>query len=318
MRIIFLGSPECAVPPLEALIQAGYEVVAVVTQPDKPAGRKQVLTPPPVKLAAQQHHIPVLQPPDMSNAEVVEQIAAYQPDVGVVAAYGELLRKRVRAIPPLGYLNIHPSLLPLYRGPSPVVGAILAGDTEVGVTIMKLEAKMDSGPILAQVTVPLLPTARTGALTDELFRLGAQVLQEVLPHYVSGQLVPRPQDDSQASYTTMLTRADGLINWSLPALVIERRTRAYDPWPAAHTIWRNQPFKVVSAQVCADWSGTDVPGTLVGVDAAGAPMVATGSGALALYDVQPAGRRCMTGREWLHGQRGAVVGQQFGGESVIQ
>ncbi len=310
MRVLFLGSPDFAVAPLEMLVEAGYDVVTVLTQPDRPAGRKRVLTPPPVKEAALALNLPVVQPPSLRDETVITQLKALQPEVGVVAAYGEILRKAVLAIPPLGYLNIHPSLLPLYRGPAPVVGAILAGDTETGVTIMKLDAGMDSGPILGQVTIPMPAQARAGALTDALFRLGAQLLQDVLPRYASGAIVPHPQDDSQATVTRLLKKADGVLDWSLPALVLERQTRAYDPWPGAATTWQGQQVKVIAARVESAWEGSDAPGTIVGTH--DGPLVATGSGALDVLEMQPAGKRAMRGADWLAGQR-AVVGQQFGG-----
>lgn len=310
MRILFLGSPAFAVAPLEMLVAAGYDVVSVLTQPDRPAGRKRVLTPPPVKEAALALNLPVLQPPSLRDETVIAQLDALQPDVGVVAAYGEILRKAVLNIPPLGYLNIHPSLLPLHRGPAPVVGAILAGDTETGVTIMKLDAGMDSGPVLGRVTVPMPAQARTGPLTDELFQLGARLLIEVLPRYANGAIEPQPQDHRQATVTRLLKKADGVLDWTQPAIVLERQTRAYDPWPGTSTTWQGQRVKVVAARVDSSWHGSEPPGTVVGTDAG--PLVATGSGALELLEMQPAGKRVMRGAEWLAGQR-AAMGQQFGG-----
>jgi methionyl-tRNA formyltransferase len=239
----------------------------------------------------------------------VAQIAALRPDVGVIVAYGEILRQPVLNIPPLGFLNIHPSLLPLYRGPAPVAGAILAGERETGVTIMRLDQQMDSGPILAQVTVPLLPTARTGPLTDELMRLGGRLMCEVLPRYAAGELAPTPQEHSQATFTKLLRKTDGAVDWAQPALVIERMIRAYDPWPGAYTLWRGQQLKLLEAAIHADWNGAAAPGTIIGAEPE--PLVATGSGALALRSVQPAGKRPMQGSAWLRGQPDAV-GQPFG------
>lgn len=300
MRIIFLGSPSYAVHALDALVAAGYTIVGVVTQPDRPAGRDRRLTPPPVKVAALAHGLPVLQPETLRAPEVVETLRALQPDVGVVAAYGEILRRAVLEIPPLGYLNIHPSLLPLYRGPTPVAGAILAGETVSGVTIMRLDPGMDSGPILAQAMVDLPPNARTGPLTDELFRLGATLLVEVLPRYMRGEIELRPQDHSQATVTKMLKKEDGRIDWTLPAIVIERMTRAYDPWPSAYTFWRGQMLRIMSAAVVpTDASAT--PGMVIGRSAHGHPLVQTGSDALELVEVQPASRRPMSGAAWLAG-----------------
>jgi methionyl-tRNA formyltransferase len=268
-----------------------------------------VLTPPPVKVAAERLGVPVLQPARLRGEEIIEHLAALQPDVGVVAAYGEILRTAVLDIPPLGYLNIHPSLLPLHRGPAPVVGAILAGESETGVTIMKLDEHMDSGPMLAQVTIPMPPGARAGALTHQLFRLGTDALLDVLPRYAAGELELRPQDDSQATFTKMLKKTDGHIDWSQPALVIERMVRAYDPWPGAYTTWKGQQVRLTHTQVQPDWTGTELPGTIVAAAADG-PLVATGGGALHILDMQPSGKRGMSGRDWLAGQRD-VVGQQF-------
>lgn len=303
MRILFMGSPAFAVHPLRALAAAGHTIVGVVTQPDRPAGRQRQLSPPPVKLAAQELNLPLLQPETLRDPAVVVQLAALAPDLGVIAAYGEILRRNVLAIPPLGYLNIHPSLLPLHRGPTPVSGAILAGDRETGVTIMRLDPGMDSGPILAQAIVPLPPTARAGPLTDELFQLGARLLVEAIPPYAAGRLVPRPQDASQATITRMLKKEDGLIDWALPALIIERMTRAYDPWPGAVTGWHGQPLRLLAATVLPDWSGVAEPGAYIGRGLSGGPLVATGGGALELLELQPAGKRPMTGAAWLQGQR---------------
>jgi len=309
MRILFLGSPAFAVYPLTALAQAGYDIVGVITQPDRPAGRKRIMTPPPVKEAAQRLNLPIIQPATLRDPAVVAQLEALQPDIGIVAAYGEILRKAVLAIPPRGYLNIHPSLLPLHRGPMPVAGAILAGDTETGVTVMKLTPGMDSGPLLAQATVPLPPTARTGALNDKLFQLGAQLLLEVLPRYAAGQITPREQDHSQATVTKLLSKEDGRVDWTRPAQVIERMIRAYDPWPSAFTTWQGQQLKLLDATVQPDSAGEAAPGTIVGT--AEGPLVATGSGALELREVQPAGKRPMRGRAWLSGQHEAA-GQRLG------
>lgn len=300
MRILFLGSPSFAVHALEALVAAGHEIVGVVTQPDRPAGRDRRLTPPPVKVAALAHNLPVLQPETLRDPTVVETLSALQPEVGVVAAYGEILRRAVLSIPPLGYLNIHPSLLPLYRGPTPVAGAILAGETVTGVTIMLLDPGMDSGPILAQAVVDLPPTARAGQLTDELFRIGADLLVQVLPRYARGEIEPRPQDHRRATVTKMLKKEDGRIDWSLPAIVIERMTRAYDPWPGAYTFWRDQPLRIIKAAV-ASADGTNAPGTVIGRSGGGHPLVQTGSDALELIEVQPASRRPMSGSAWLAG-----------------
>lgn len=300
MRVVFLGTPDYAAIPLRALAHdPRYELVGVVTQPNRPAGRGRTLVPPPVKLTADELGIPVLQPATLRDPAAIAQLADWQPQVGVVAAYGEILRKAVLGIPPLGYLNIHPSLLPRYRGPTPVPAAILGGDATTGVTVMLLDAKMDSGPILAQHALPLAPDARAGTLTRTLFELGAQMLLEALAGYASGVCVPTPQDEAQASYCPMLHKHDGLIDWRAPAAQIERMTRAYDPWPGAQTLWRGQPFKIIAARADTAWAGQATPGTLLLRPAAA--MVATGTGALELITVQPAGKPPITAAAWRHG-----------------
>jgi methionyl-tRNA formyltransferase len=281
-----------------------------VTQPDRPAGRNRALQPPPVKQAALRLGIPVLQPATLRDPAVVEQLAAWRPDAGVVAAYGEILRKNVLELPALGYLNIHPSLLPRYRGPTPVHAAILNGDAETGVTVMLLDAKMDSGPILAQRRVPLAPDARNGPLTQALFELGSELLVGALADYAAGKLTPTPQDDSQASYCKMLHKSDGLIDWSAAALQIERMTRAYDPWPGAQTSWRAQPLKVVAARAHPGWVGDEPPGSLL--PRPDGLWVATGAGALELLTVQPAGKRELAAQAWRHGLQN-LAGARLGG-----
>jgi methionyl-tRNA formyltransferase len=251
----------------------------------------------------------VLQPETLREETAVLQLTALRPDVGVVAAYGEILRKAVLAIPPLGYLNIHPSLLPRHRGPTPVPGAILAGDAETGVTVMKLDAKMDAGPILAQQRIPLPPDARAKALTEELFGLGAALLLESLERYAAGRLEPTPQDDSQATYTALLQKADGVIDWGVQAQQIERMTRAYDPWPGAWTSWRGQPLKIIAGRAHTEWAGDAPPGALL--DRKDGVWVVTGDGALELLLVQPAGKRALAAAEWRRGLRD-VAGARLG------
>lgn len=322
MRVLFLGTPSFAATVLERLARdARYELVGVVTQPDRKAGRGGSPQPPPVKRRASELGLaaPLLQPETLRDPQVVAQLAALRPDVGVVAAYGEILRKDVLAIPPLGYVNIHPSLLPRHRGPSPVAGAILSGDAETGVSLIRLTARMDAGPILAQERVALPPDARAEPWTERLFALGAELLVEALPRYAAGALTPAPQDDGLATYTALLKKEDGAVDWRAPAAQIERMTRAYDPWPGAHTTWRGQPLKIIAARAAATESTEDSeetrsvssvssvanlpPGTLL--DGAGGPLVVAGDGLLELVTVQPAGRRPMDARDWQRGLHGA-------------
>lgn len=307
MRILFLGTPSPAVHPLRRLVEAGHEVVTVVTQPDRPAGRSGAPQPPPVKQAALELGLPVFQPETLRDDAVVERLRALQPEAGVVAAYGEILRRAVLEIPTLGYLNIHPSLLPLYRGPSPVAAAILAGDEMAGVTVMLLERAMDAGPILAQTPILLDSSARAGPLTDRLFALGAEMLVGVLPLYASGDLVPAPQEPTRATVTRMLTREDGRMEWTRPAIDIERAVRAYDPWPGSWTTWKGQPLKILSATV-EEHTGGERPGAILDLPGL---VVAAGVDAVRLREIQPAGKRTMSGDEWKRGQRG-LTGARLG------
>lgn len=307
MRVLFLGTPSFATMPLRRLLEAGHEVVAAVTQPDRPAGRSRTPQAPPVKQAALERDVPVLQPETLRESNVIAQLRDLRPDVGVVAAYGEILRRAVLDIPPLGYLNIHPSLLPLYRGPAPVAEAIRNGDSVTGVSVMLLERAMDAGPILAQATVPLNTDARTGPLTDHLFALGSDLLVGVLPLYAAGELVPTPQDHERATFTGMLSREDGRLDWTRGAAELERMVRAYDPWPGTWTMFGEQPLKVLAADVVA--RDHDAPaGTVLPDDDL---VVAAGGDALRLNTVQPAGKRPMAGGDWKRGQA-RLVGARLG------
>lgn len=312
MRILYLGTPDFATIPLAALAQdTRYTLVGIVTQPDRPTGRSKTPQPPPVKATATRLglDIPIFQPETLRDPTAVATIAALRPDIGIVAAYGEILRSNVLDIPPLGYINIHPSLLPRYRGPTPVASAILSGDSETGVTIMKLDTHMDSGPLLAHRRVPLVPTARTGTLTQELFHTGTQLLLEILEPYRTGTLIPIQQDEQQATYTKLLHKADGLIDWTTSAIHIERMTRAYDPWPGALTTWQQQPLKIIAARAHPDQRTSLPPGTLLAhkTDI----WVQTGKGTLELLNIQPAGRRPLSATQWRNGLRN-IDGEQLG------
>ena len=235
MRIVFLGSPAFALPALQALIDSPHDVVAVVTQPDRPAGRGHATAPPPVKNLALANGLNVIQPERVSDLDSVEALRALEPDVAVVAAYGQILRQRVLDVPKIGSLNLHASLLPRHRGASPVAAAILAGDDVTGVTIMEVVRALDAGPMVATVEEPILPNDTTGSLEARLAKAGARRLLEVLNPWAEGSITTVPQDESLATYAPLLTRADALIDWWRPAVEIERRVRAFQPWPVAHT-----------------------------------------------------------------------------------
>jgi len=302
-RVVFMGTPEFAVPSLRAL--AGhYEVALVVTQPDRPAGRSRAPRPPAVKVAAQALGMQVYQPDSLRGPEAVARLEAAQPEVIVVAAHGEILRQNVLSLPPRGCVNVHASLLPRHRGAAPVAAAILAGDEVTGVTIMLMDAGMDTGPILARAQESIRPDDTTGTLTARLAELGARTLLETLPRWLAGEIEPQPQDSSQATYAPRITKEDGLIDWAEPAEVIERKVRAFDPWPGAYSYWQGRRLRIVSAGVVAGWCGGEEPGTVL--ETAQGVAVATGGGALLLRELQLEGRCCVGCAEFLRGQRGFV------------
>ncbi|HIP97224.1 MAG TPA: methionyl-tRNA formyltransferase [Anaerolineae bacterium] len=309
-RIVFMGTPPFAVPTLEALVtQGSYELVCVVTQPDRPAGRGRRLAAPAVKEAALAHGLPVWQPRTLRDPEAVGKLHALSPTVIVVAAFGQILSPDVLAIPPWGCLNVHASLLPRWRGAAPIPAAILAGDEETGVTIMLLDEGMDTGPILTQASLPIHPEDTTGSLTERLATLGADLLIATLPRWLAGEIQPRPQDHSQATICRPLRKEEGWLNWSRPAIELERRVRAYSPWPGAYTTWRGQRLKVLRAASLMDWHGPQPPGQVIALPEGTA--VATGKGALLLLEVQLAGRRATAIADFLRGRK-EFVGSHLG------
>lgn len=313
LRIIYMGTPQFAVPALEALIHGsapgkvlptGYEIVTVVTRPDKPVGRGQDIVYSPVKQAALAHGMPVWQPGSFKRPENGEALAAYHADLYIVAAFGQILPRAVLDQPRFGTLNIHASLLPRYRGVSPISEAILQGDSETGVTIMLLDAGVDTGPTLLKRSIPIDENATTGSLTAKLADLGADALVEVLPRWISGEITPELQDELQSTHTHMLRKEDGAIQWQRPAAVIARMVRAYTPWPGAYTHWRGKLLKIVSAHALTlEPDANVVPGTVSVREAAGHPVLAivTGAGFLLVQQLQLEGKRAMSAEEFLRG-----------------
>ncbi len=303
-----MGTPAFAVPILEGLVTQGYNIVGVVTQPDKPTGRGQQVAISPVKSVALARGLPVLQPKSFRRPEAAEHLRALAPEVIVVAAYGQLLPPAVLAIPPLGCLNVHASLLPRYRGAAPISAAILAGDTVTGVTIMRLDAGMDTGDILAQAQLAILPDDTTASLSERLARLGATLLLATLPRWAAGEIVPQPQEHTQATYTHPVRKEDGQINWHRPALEIERQVRACFPWPSAHTTWQGRRLKIWRATARTD----RVPGEPGDVVLRNNDLVVvTGEGILILHELQMEGRRPLPAADFARGQRG-FVGTRLG------
>ncbi len=306
-RIVFMGTPEFAVPSLAALLDAGYDVVGVLTKEDQPAGRGQQIEQSPVKRLALARGVPVQQPRTLRSAAAQAELAALAPDVIVVAAYGLILPQAVLDLPRHGCVNVHGSLLPQHRGAAPIAAAILAGDSEAGITLMLMDAGVDTGPMLASAAIPIAPDDTTGSLTVKLADLGAGLLLRTLPGWLSGDLAPQPQREAGATYAPRIVKEAGQIDWSEPAALIERRVRAYQPWPSAYTTWNGQRLKVLRA-----WVGdseperkTGGPGTVIAGpgDAAG---VMTGAGVLWLGEIQLAGKRAMHLPAFLQGARGFV------------
>ena len=308
-----MGTPAFAVPVLSALLDAGHEVVGVYTQPDRPTGRGKRVVPTEVKKFALEQGLPVFQPASLRrDAPARQLLAALSPDLIVVAAYGLFLPADTLELPRLGCLNVHPSLLPKYRGPSPVASAILSGDAVTGVTIMQIDEGMDSGPIVAQRETPIGPDETTQDLTTRLFEIGSALLVEVLPRWERGELQARPQDHSRATVTSRLSKEDGAIDWSRSAERIAREVRAYHPWPGSSTRWMGRMLKIVEASpLSSEAEAPTSPGRVVPLPNGGVG-IGTGEGVLEVRRLQLEGRRAHSAREFVAGHRdlvGSTVGE---------
>ena len=304
MRLIFMGTPAAVVPTLTALHHApDLTIAAVYTPPDRPRGRGRPTERTPVKAAALALNLPVLQPHSLRADAAQQELQALQPDVIIVAAYGKLLPPEVLAIPPHGCLNLHPSLLPRYRGPSPVATAILDGATATGLTLMLLDPGMDTGPILAQQQYPLTGQETAADLTADLFNLGAQLLLDHLNPWLSGQLTAQPQDETQATITRKLERNDGIADWHLPAAVLERMCRAYTPWPGLTAHWQGQSLRLLSVTALENSdSPAAAPGQIIPLNSAATPAaIATAQGILIPQQLQLEGRRPAAINDFLRG-----------------
>jgi methionyl-tRNA formyltransferase len=298
-RLVFMGSPEFALPSLQALAH-NFQVVGVVTQPDRPAGRGREITPPPVKSLARNLDIPTIQPNRLKETRAMEQLQDWRPDLIVVAAFGQILRPEVLDLPPHGCVNVHASLLPRWRGAAPIQAAIMHGDHQTGITIMKMDPGLDTGPILHQRGILIEPEDTAAALNRKLSELGAELLLDTLPAYLRGEITPTPQDDDLATYAPMLKKEDGRLDFNRPVEELQRKVRAFNPWPGAFTTWLGRMLKIHRAQAVSIKSELR-PGTLT--VHTGLPAVAAIGGLLVLEEVQPEGKRAMDGAAFLQGAR---------------
>ena len=309
LRLIFAGTPDFAAEALHALIRSPHEIVAVYTQPDRPAGRGRKLTPSPVKQLALQHQLTVLQPVSLKTAEAAAQLRALDADVMVVAAYGLILPPEVLEIPRNGCLNIHASLLPRWRGAAPIQRAILAGDSETGITIMQMDKGLDTGAMLLKLTCPITGEDTAASLHDRLASLGAEAIITALDQLPT--LTATPQDDREATYAAKLTKQEAVIDWCRPAEELDRQIRAFNPWPVAQTSVNGQTLRIWSAQPLAGKANVS-PGTVIGRDKQGID-VACGEGVLRLTWLQPAGSKPMDVAAFLNGRPDWLTpGKQLG------
>jgi len=306
VRVVYFGTPEFAVPSLRALVGEGFDVVGVVTRPDKPTGRhRSHATPSAVKTAALENDLAVLEPERPSAPDFLAALQQLAPDISIVAAYGHILPQALLDVPARGSVNVHASLLPALRGAAPIQRAILAGLTETGITIMKMDAGMDTGPILHQVTTPIADDETGGELTERLAELGAEALIEALTMLDEGGLEPRPQDAAQATLAPKIKREEERLDWACPADVVARKIRAFDPRPGAWTMGRDRELKLFGARA------VDAAGERGRVLSAGDELVvACGAGAVAVTEIQPAGRARMTARAFVNG-RGVAAGDSL-------
>lgn len=311
MRLLFIGTPDFASASLEALLRSDNSVVGVVTQPDRPKGRGQTLTPSPVKLLAQRAQIPLLQPLKMKDPEFLQALARWKPDLITVAAFGRILPPAILSLPPRGCINVHGSLLPKYRGAGPIQWAIINGETETGITTMLMDEGMDTGAMLLQEPIPITPDDTVETLSPRLAELGGRLLVETITRLKAGTLVPRPQDASQATLAPLLNKEDGVIDWALSATALTNRVRGLSPWPGAYTTTTGGDRWTIWRALALPGPVTKPPGIVVAVTTK-AIHVATGEGVLAVTELQPANSRRMAVSQYLAGHP-VVVGERLGG-----
>jgi len=309
MVVVFFGTPQFAVPTLRRLVDSTHSVAGVITQPDRPRGRGQKITHAPVKALALERGIPVYQPDRLKPPEVADTLRGWGSDLGVVAAYGRIIPEHLLTIPRFGMINVHASLLPKYRGAAPVHRAVINGDSQTGVTIMRVVKELDAGAMFAKVTRPIGPDETSDVVETALAEMGAELLLTVVDQLVSGTAHEEPQDETQATYASRLTKEEGLIDWTRSAPEIHNRIRGLYPWPHAYTFFKGTRLIVLRSAVATAGASPTIPGTILRVTSE-AIEVATGDGELAILDVQPEGRRAMRAHDFLLGHR-LATGETF-------
>lgn len=311
MVVVFFGTPDFAVPSLEALIASRHRVAAIVSQPDRPKGRGQTLQPTPTKTVGQAHGIPVLQPARIREQDFLDQLRGFAPDLGVVVAFGRILPDALIAIPRLGMINVHASILPRYRGAAPIQRAVIAGDPETGVTIMRIETELDAGAMFAARAVPIPSEATSGDMESRLAILGAELLLPVVDALDAGTAVETPQDHARATFAPKITKEEGAIDWNQPAAAIHNRIRGLQPWPLASTTLKGRRLVLRRSRVGSPSEDGAVPGTVVRAHGDEILVACGDATSLRIFDIQPEGKRTMTAREFLVG-RGVTAGDRFG------
>ncbi|MDJ0957036.1 MAG: methionyl-tRNA formyltransferase [Arenicellales bacterium] len=300
MRVVFAGTPQFAVPTLKGLIDAGIDISAVYTQPDRPAGRGRQLLASPVKRVAEDHSIPVIQPVSLREETASKVLQSFAPEVVVVAAYGLILPNHILDIPPFGCVNVHASLLPRWRGAAPIPRAIEAGDSISGITIMKMDSGLDTGPIIAKREIPIDDEDNSATLHDKLAQVGAELLVETLPVYLSGRTKAQQQDERNATYANKLSKAEARINWQRSAFDIRNQVRAFNPWPIAFTFHRGERIRILRAQIANEVGDKPAPGSICNV-AKGGIDVACGDGLLSLKELQREGGKPLLAGDFING-----------------
>ena len=309
MVVVFFGTPQFAVPTLRRLLDSTHSVAGVITQPDRPRGRGQKITHAPVKALALARGIPVYQPDRLKPPEVADTLRGWGADLGVVAAYGRIIPEQLLTIPRLGMVNVHASLLPKYRGAAPVHRAVINGDSQTGVTIMRVVKELDAGSMFAQVTRPIGPDETSDVVESALADMGAELLLTIVEQLASGNAREEPQDETQATYASRLTKEEGLIDWTRSASDIHNRVRGLYPWPHAYTFFKGTRLIILRSEVADAGASATSPGTILRATSE-AIHVATGDGELAILEVQPEGRRAMRAHDFLLGHR-LATGETF-------